>query len=301
MEQINWKKGLSIGVLTYIIWGFLPIYWKLLDDVHAWTVLTHRIIWSFVFILLYILFTNQFQVFIYEVKQIWKNKRDMLIIIAASIFITINWLLFIWAVLSDYVVETSLGYYINPLVSVVFGVIFFKEKLTPVQKLAVIIAAVGVGYLTLSYGVFPWVSLTLATSFGLYGVLKKFLHIKSIFSLAMETLIMFPIALIYLFVTFGPTIGFGNETVTTSLLLLASGIATAVPLLLFGTAVQYIPLSIVGFLQYIAPTMILIFGVYLYNEPFTINHFITFSLIWLSIVLFMTSTYKSRKKEQHAH
>jgi len=300
MKQYDYKKGLTTGIAAYLIWGLLPIYWKLIESVHAGAVLAHRIIWSFIFMFLFILFTKRLKQFWHECKAIIHHRRNALIVISASLIISCNWLIFIWAVQSGYVIQASLGYYINPLVSVLFGVLFFKEKLTNAQTISTILAGIGVLYLTFSYGVFPWVSLSLAVSFAIYGVLKKWIDIESLFSLTLETILLFPIAIIYLVTVFGDSYGFLNESFSTTALLMASGVATAVPLLLFGISVQYIPLSTVGFLQYIAPTIMLFIGVFLYKEQFTFDHFITFMLIWISLALFMQSSLAERKKDRKA-
>lgn len=301
MKRYDYKKGLTTGISAYLIWGLLPIYWKAIETIQADAVLAHRIIWSFIFMLLFIIFTRRWKSFWRECKAIVRHRRNALIVISASIIISCNWLIFIWAVQSEYVVQASLGYYINPLVSVLFGVIFFKEKLTNAQAISTILAAIGVLYLTFSYGVFPWIALSLAVSFAIYGVLKKWIDIESMYSLTLETVLLFPVAFIYLSTFFGDVAGFLTESTATTILLIASGVATAVPLLLFGSAVQYIPLSTVGFLQYVAPTLMLIIGVFLYNEPFTFDHFITFMLIWISLALFMQSTLAERKKRRKIH
>src|SRR5690625_4503160 len=177
MENQNIKKGIFYGVSAYLLWGFLPIYWKLLESTSADVILAHRIIWSFLFMMIFIVVTKRLPTFLKECKRILHDKRTILIIVAASLFISTNWLIFIWAVQSGYVIQTSLGYYINPLMSVLFGVLFFKEKLTNAQTISTILAGIGVLYLTFSYGVFPWVSLSLAVSFAIYGVLKKWIDI----------------------------------------------------------------------------------------------------------------------------
>lgn len=299
MQETNTKYGLSLGFIAYILWGFLPIYWKLLETFRADVVLTHRIIWSFIFMILFIVFTNKSDLFIAECKNLFKEKKKIFYIAFASVLISANWLIFIWAVQNDYVVQASLGYYINPLINILLGVIFLQEKLSNAQKLSFVLAAIGVTFLTLSYGVFPWVSLSLAFSFGFYGLFKKLVQIDSAFSLIIETFFVTPIALGYLFIMFGTGIGItsAHSPIDISLLLF-SGVATAIPLLLFGYAVLHLPLSLAGILQYIAPTIMLIIGVFLYKEPFTFAHFITFLCIWIALILFVGSSFKKRQKEQ---
>lgn len=292
----NAKLGITYALIAYLIWGVLPIYWKFVDDTRPDAVLAHRIIWSFVFILIIILLSKNFSTFLKECKRILFDKKTFFIILSASILISLNWLIFIWAVQNNYVVQSSLGYYINPLMNVVLGLIFFKEVLSKAQTTAVVLAAIGVLYLTFSYGVFPWVSLALATTFAIYGVLKKIVNINPMFSLAIETLFVTPLALIYLVYLFGPTLGFNSQPASLNGLLMFAGIATAIPLLLFGTAVQQISLSLVGFLQYIAPTLMLLIGVFLYNEPFTQAHLVAFTFIWAALVLYMVSSFKPKRK-----
>src|SRR5690625_1622634 len=229
----------------------------------------------------------------------------MLIITSASIIISLNWLTFIWAVQAGYVIQTSLGYYINPLVSVLLGVLFLKEKLSHAQILSIIIAGGAVIFLTFSYGVFPWISLLLAFTFAIYGLLKKIVHISAVFSLAIETLLITPVALTYLLVIYRSNLGFIQGEMSMNLLLILAGAATAIPLLLFGISVQFIPLSMAGILQYIAPTIMLFLGVFLYGEHFTLAHLITFVLIWISLIIFMVSSFKSKdesdKIQEKAH
>ncbi len=300
MQEQNIKKGIFYGISAYVIWGFLPIYWKLLERASADVVLAHRIIWSFVFMIIFIVVTKQLTTFMKELKKILHHKRTLFIITSASLIISANWLIFIWAVQAELVVQASLGYYINPLMSVLLGVLFLKEKLSPAQIISFILAGIGVLYLTISYGVFPWISLALAITFAVYGLLKKVVHISSTFSLAIETLIVTPIALLYLLVMFGGNLGFvnGAGSVSVNLLLMAAGIATAIPLMLFGSSVQFIPLSMIGFLQYIAPTIMLFIGVFLNGEAFTSAHLFTFSLIWISLILYMSSSLQYKKKKE---
>lgn len=303
MGDKNIKSGVLFGLGAYIVWGLLPIYWKLLEDQRADLVLAHRIIWSFIFIFIFIIVTKKYKPFIYELKSLIKHKKKLLYIILASIVITFNWLTFIWSVQQNFIVQTSLGYYINPLVSILLGVIFLKEKLSKAQVLSCFLAAIGVIYLTVSYGIFPWISFILATSFALYGLIKKVVNIDSAFSLAIETLIVMPIALIYLITATGFSLGLNENTIDINILLFISGIATAVPLLLFGHAVLHMSLAMTGMMQYIAPTIMLILGVFFYGEEFTLTHLITFILIWISLSLFMYSsiTQNKRKKEAEKH
>lgn len=294
MDQRQVKKGIFIGVFAYIIWGLLPMYWKALDVVRADVVFAHRIVWSFFFIFIYIVVTKRLKPFFTELKRIVAHKKVLFAIVAASIIIGTNWLVFIWAVQSNYVIQASLGYYINPLMNVLLGVIILKERLSRIQQISVVLATLGVLYLTISYQVFPWISIILATTFAIYGLFKKIANLDATFSLMIETAVLTPVAFIYLFWQFGGSFGFQSMT-STNLLLISTGVATAVPLLLFGIAILHIPLSLTGFLQYIAPTLMLIIGVLLYKEPFTTDHLITFIFIWASVALYLASTLKREK------
>lgn len=298
MDKQQIKKGVFIGISAYIIWGFLPIYWKWLEVVTPDIVITHRIIWSFFFMLIYILVTKQWHAFIVETKRIFRNHKTSITVILASIMIGLNWLIFIWAVQNDRVVESSLGYYINPLMNVLLGVVFLQERLSKMQKVSLLLATIGVAIMAFNYQTFPWVALVLASSFALYGLLKKVVQLNATFSLMIETALLMPIALIYLLYHFGFSLGFNQATLTVDVLLIGSGIATAVPLLLFGMAVSHLTLSAIGFLQYLSPTVMLLLGTMLYKEPFTSIHAITFILIWISLILYMATVMQHEKKLQ---
>jgi chloramphenicol-sensitive protein RarD len=285
------QTGILLTAGAYLLWGFLPIYWKAVNHVSAGEILAHRIVWSFVFMLLLIALLGKWSTVIKECKAILTNKKQLIAVIFASIMITLNWLTFIWAVNSDHVLQASLGYYINPLISILLGILVLKETLTKRQLVSFILAGAGVLYLTVSYGVFPWVSLLLAMSFGLYGLFKKRLDVGAFASLTIETMFITPIAILYLLII--PENIFQANTFFTSstMLLIGAGIVTAVPLLLFAGGARRIPLAMIGFLQYIAPTIMLILGVFVYNETFTTAHLIAFSLIWIALINYMLSTY----------
>ncbi|GAQ17129.1 transporter [Oceanobacillus picturae] len=285
------QTGILLTAGAYLLWGFLPIYWKAVNHVSAGEILAHRIVWSFVFMLVLIALLGKWPTVIQECKAILTNKKQLIAVIFASIMITLNWLTFIWAVNSDHVLQASLGYYINPLISILLGILVLKETLTKRQLVSFILAGAGVLYLTVSYGVFPWVSLLLAMSFGLYGLFKKRLDVGAFASLTIETMFITPIAILYLLII--PENIFQANTFFTSstMLLIGAGIVTAVPLLLFAGGARRIPLAMIGFLQYIAPTIMLILGVFVYNETFTTAHLIAFSLIWIALINYMLSTY----------
>ncbi|WP_138420229.1 EamA family transporter RarD [Aquibacillus sediminis] len=288
MEQEN-KIGMGYAASAYILWGFLPIYWKLMQGTSAGVILSHRIVWSFVFMIALLLFMRKWHGFIQECKIIVRDKRKLIGITVASLVISMNWLLFIWAVNSDHVIQASLGYYINPLISILLGILVLKERLTKWQITSFLLAAIGVTYLTVDFGIFPWVSILLALTFGVYGLLKKTVDISPMFGLTIETMIVTPIAVIYLI---NHQINAGtlpNVFQLDALILFGAGVATAVPLLLFASGAKRISLSMVGFLQYIAPTLMLIVGVFLYHEAFTQGHFVAFICIWTALAIYTLS------------
>ena len=277
------KKGIWYGIAAYAMWGFFPIYWKLLREVPALQVIGHRIAWSFGLLLIYILLTKQWSNF----RSVAFNRKTLGIYAIAGALLSVNWLIYVWGVNAGFIVETSLGYFINPLLSVLFGVIFLREKLRPLQWLPVIIAAIGVTYLTVTYGRLPWIALSLAVSFGLYGLVKKLSPLGSVFGLTLETGIVFPIALIYLIVVqVNGTGGFLHDGQTVDLLLIGAGIVTTIPLLMFASAAKEIPLNMIGVLQYFAPTIQFLIGVFLYKEPFDTTRFIGFGIVWLALIIF---------------
>ncbi|WP_107839828.1 EamA family transporter RarD [Metasolibacillus meyeri] len=290
------RKGILYTFLSYAMWGVLPLFWKLLEHVDSMEVLLGRIIWAFIFTLLTIVIIGQKAALFQDLRYLWQHKKQLASLIAASLMIAVNWYIFIYAVNSNQMLETSLGYYINPLISVLFGVLFFKERLSRTQLVAVLIALIGVMIMTINYGQLPWIALVLALSFGIYGVLKKRVVLDALRGLAIETLFTLPIAVIfYLYLFQQGTVSFLHVSLSTDVLLIASGAVTAIPLIFFAKGAQRIPLYLIGFLQYIAPTMMLVLGVVLYKEPFTKVELLAFSFIWLALCIFSLSTLR----EQH--
>lgn len=284
------KKGILYTILTYTLWGFLPIYWKLLGDVSSDEILTARIFWSFWMTVAFIFLIKGRKLLFSDLKALWKSKKTFFTLMLASYLITINWFLYIFAVTNDRIVETSLGYYINPLVSMLLGVFFFKEKLAPAVKIAFVLAATGVVILTVSYGAFPWLAFGMAFSFAFYGLIKKTIKLNALRGLALETLFVMPVAAAYYIYLFSTEQAlFLQGDVSTDLLMVFSGIATAIPLVLFAAGAPLIPMYMIGFLQYIAPTLMLVLGVLVYGEEFNRTSLISFSFIWLALVLFTAS------------
>lgn len=286
------NKGVWSAVLCYVIWGFFPIYWKALSVVPAVQIVAHRLIWSLVFLVGIIFFTRH--------KLDWKAilvPRVLLIYLLAGTLLTVNWLVYVWGVNTGRVVETSLGYFINPLVSVLFGVLFFGEKLPLSKWLPIGLAAVGVIYLSFEYGALPWVSLALALSFGSYGLVKKKGPLGVLPGLTLETAVIFVPAMAYLiFVETQGSGAYGHVPPYMSVMLMFGGVVTAIPLLLFSSAARSIPLSTIGILQYITPTSQFLLGVFLYHEAFPPERLIGFGMIWVALALFsMGGLYERRK------
>lgn len=296
----NEKKGVWAAFLAYAIWGSFPLYWKMLEHVESMEILLGRVIWSFVFTVLVVILIGKRQALIADIKYLWTHKKVFWMLAGASFFISMNWYLYIWAVTHEHIVETSLGYYINPLLSVIFGVIFFKESLNRAQWAATGIAFMGVLILTVNYGTVPWVALLLALSFAIYGVLKKKVTFDATRGLALETLFILPFALgyyVYLFMT--EQASFLHVDVKTDVLMIVSGIVTAVPLILFAKGAQSIPLYLLGFIQYVSPTTMLVLGVVLYKEPFSNIELLAFSTIWVALLLFSGSKIFETRRAHH--
>jgi chloramphenicol-sensitive protein RarD len=277
------NKGIWYAVGAYVAWGVLPVYWKWLHNVPAVQLISHRIIWSFVLLAMVVFVTRQWKSF----RSAAQPRRVLLIYLAAAVLLSINWLTYVWAVNAGFIVETSLGYFINPLLSVLMGVIFLRERLRPWQWLPIGLAAAGVLYLTVVYGSLPWIALTLAFSFGIYGLVKKTAPLGALYGLTLETGLLFVPAVGFL--VYLETVGRGaflHSGPLMDLLLVGAGLITTVPLLMFASAAQRIPLSLVGVLQYIAPTLQFLIGVLIYKEPFDHAHLIGFSLVWVALAIF---------------
>jgi chloramphenicol-sensitive protein RarD len=288
---------MNLGILyafgAYVTWGVFPVYWKWLHSVPALQLLSHRIIWSFLTLLAFLLITKRWKSFQAAIA----SRRVLLIYLAAAVLIGVNWLTYVWAVNAGFIVETSLGYFINPLLNVLLGVVFLRERLRLFQWVPVGMAAVGVTYLTVVYGQLPWIALTLAFSFAIYGLVKKTAPLGSLFGLSLETGILFLPAVGWL--AFSEVSGQGaflHSGAVTNLLLVGAGLVTTVPLLMFASAAQRIPLSLLGIIQYVAPTLQFLLGVLVYKEPFSHTQLIGFSIVWAALVLFWGEGFWSRRR-----
>ena len=292
-EQKLDRGGVIAALTAFTFWGLVPIYYKGLQTVDAWEVIAHRVIWSVPILLLFLV--------IRDGKTFWKNLRLPIASIAwlvlSGLTISINWLVFVWAVANDHVLDTSLGYFGTPLINVLFGYLFFKERLPVLQVIAVIMAAVGTVYLAWYLGRPPWIALTLATSFGIYGLLRKRLKVGPMVGLFWEIALMFLPALAYLiWLSSHSSLQFLQISTGVDLLLLGSGLATILPLIWFNMAAQKLPLSTLGFFQYLAPSMSFLLAVYLYGEEFTVGHAVAFSSIWLALALVSVEPIRRSRK-----
>ncbi|MEC0227864.1 EamA family transporter RarD [Paenibacillus alba] len=284
------KKGLWYAILAYIAWGLLPLYWKSFESLLAGEILSHRITWSFVFMAIFLLLSRGRWP---EIRKIATNGRILLLIGASGILISSNWLIFIWAVNNGHVIETSLGYYITPLFNVMLAVLFLKEKPTGSQWLAVALAGIGVILATIDYGRFPWISLTLASTFGLYSLVKKRVSYDASIGLAGETTVVFPIALAYIIYLHAAHQDSAWSLPPLSLImLLLSGVATALPLLWFAKAASRLPLSMLGFIQYIGPSITLLLSIFVFKEKFSPVLLVSFAFIWAALVVYALASMK---------
>ena len=261
----NYKQGIFFGLAVYVLWGILPVYWKALELVSPFEILSSRFMWSCVFVFLLIIFQKKWPLFAKEVKQVFSNVKTGAAMVAAGITISFNWGTFIWAINNGHIVETSIT-----------------------------CAFIGVASMVYSFGKIPWVSLTLAFTFALYGLLKKILPVSALTSIMLETLLITPLALVYEYSLWQQGVSFyasGNLQVI--MMLTGAGVVTAIPLLLFTAGARLLPLKIIGFLQYISPTLTLLIGVFVYNEAFTASHLLAFGWIWAALLLFIVSQLRS--------
>jgi chloramphenicol-sensitive protein RarD len=277
------RSGLIAGVAAFATWGLIPVYWKLLSNLPALEILAHRFVWTTVFLIGLLSFQQRWP----EVREATRSRRALLYCFTSGLAISVNWLFFIWAVNVGRVIETSLGYFMTPLVNVLFGSLFLRERLTRWQLVSALLALAGVLNLTLGYGKFPWLAITLCISFGLYGLLRKKSGVRPIPGLFLETALLTPLAAGYLIYCLRD----GHSTLSSAswsfvLLLVSTGIVTGLPLVWFGHAARHLRLTTVGFLQYLAPSCSFFLGVFLYHEPFTRAHLVTFIFIWVALVIF---------------
>lgn len=281
------RTGMMAALSTYLIWGVLPLYWNLLARAEANEILAHRIIWSFVFMVVVLMVTKRWQSFKEDCRALWQDKKRGAILLLAAFTISLNWLTYIWAVNHGHVIDTSIGYYINPLMSVLFGIVFFRERISGLKKISLLLAAIGIVLMTYQLGKLPWVAVVLAVSFSVYGALKKQLHLNPFSSITLETLLMVPFAVPYIgMLMMSPANHFSLATPDLALYLMGTGVVTAVPLVLFSYGANLLPLNVLGFFQYISPTIGLLLGIFFFHETFGAAQISALGFVWAAIVLF---------------
>ena len=286
------NKGILNAFGAYLIWGLVPIYWKLIKHVPATQLIGHRIVWSFILLALFLLFTRKWP----ELCSMASDRKVIRIYLVAAVLVGFNWFIYVWAVNSGYIVEASLGYFINPLLSVLLGVVFLRERLRLFQWISVALAGAGVLYLAIVYGRLPWIALGLAFTFGFYGLVKKTAPLSSMYGLTLESGILFLPGI--LFLGYQDWIGQGAFLHTgfrSDLLMAGAGLITTVPLLMFTYAAQRIPLTTIGIMHYITPTCQFLLGVLIYREAFTRTQALGFGMVWVALVIFCFESYLFRR------
>jgi chloramphenicol-sensitive protein RarD len=277
------RTGIVSAALAFLAWGLFPLYFHAIDEVPPMQILAHRMLWSLLFLLMVLAVRGQ-----WGWLQIVRKPRVLASFIASAFLLSANWLIYIWSVNNGHVIEASLGYFITPLVNIMFGYVLLKERLRPVQWAAIAIAALGVAWLTWQTGTVPWIALALAATFGGYGLLRKTAALGALEGLAFETMVLFPLAAAYVawLTLHGQNAFINTESNVTRTLLVAAGPITAIPLLLFASGARQIPLSVLGLLQYLAPTIQFLLGVWLFHEAFSAERLVGFALIWAALALF---------------
>ncbi|MBM7456228.1 chloramphenicol-sensitive protein RarD [Oceanisphaera litoralis] len=293
MEKDQSTQGAIFALGAYFLWGIAPMYFKQLLHVPAYEILSHRVIWSFLLLLALLSGLGYWP----RVRAMLRKSRHLLLLVISSTIIGLNWLVFIWAVNNDHMLDASLGYYINPLFNIVLAMLFLGERFRPMQWLAVGLAGSGVVIQLLVFGSLPWVALVLAISFGFYGLIRKKVPVDPFTGLMLETLVLLPVAIIYLWgFADSATSQMSGNSLNTNLWLIAAGIVTTAPLLLFAGAAKRLRLSTLGFFQYLGPSLMFLLAVLLYDEPFTQDKVITFALIWVALVVYTLDGVRQRRR-----
>ena len=296
-SNVETKQGVIFAILAYTMWGLAPLYFKQLHQVPAYEILAHRALWSCAFIALLLSLFKLWP----KVRVVCAQPKHLALLFCSALLISINWLTYIWAVNNDHLIDASLGYFINPIVNVLLGMFFLAEKLRKWQWLAITLAASGVLLQVFTLGYLPWIALVLSCSFGFYGLLRKQLKLNALVGLLLETLIMLPIAAIYLFVIAdSATADLSSNSANLNLLLVSAAFITTLPLLCFNAAAVRLPLSTLGFFQYIGPTIMFILGITLYGEQVDSATLTTFMFIWLAILVFSLDALRHRRQHRRS-
>ena len=277
------NKGILLAFFAYLFWGLVPLYWKMLQHVTAIQLIGHRIAWSFILLMLALSISKKLG----EARRMASNRKVLITHLSAAILLGSNWFIFVWSVNAGYVVEASLGYFITPLFTVLLGMFILKERLRSFQMIAVALAAAGVIYLTVVYGRPPWISLGLAFTFGVYGLIKKTSLLNSVYGMAVETgMLFFPALLFLLYQDLQGRGAFLRMGLESDMLMMSAGLVTTLPLLMYASAARRIPLTTVGIMHYITPTCQFLLGVLVYQETFTTDNAIGYSFVWIALVIF---------------
>jgi len=286
-SQQDSLQGVGYASAAFLIWGLSPIYWKVLRNIPAFEIIMHRVIWSFLFLIIILVFQRHLN----ELITALKNRRTFLILFPTTILLGFNWFIYIWAVNNEHILQASLGYFIYPLINVLLGMVFLKERLRPLQAVSLVLAGIGVLYLTFHYGAFPWIALSLAFAFGFYGLIRKVAPVSSLVGLSVEMLFLAVPALAYIvFLDNKGTGALFRISIKIDLFLMGAAFLTALPLLLFTRGARRLNLSTLGFLQYLSPSCMFLLGVYLYNEPLLNTQILTFVLIWTALFIYSTDS-----------
>ena len=283
--------GTLYALLTYGSWGLLPIYWKLLYTASALEILAHRMLWSMVFVFGLLAVQKRLN----EILELFKSPKNIWLLLLTAFLLGCNWFVYIYAVNTDQVIEASLGYYINPLLNVLLGFIFLRERLNFLQSMALCLAALGVLNFLWDFGSLPWIALSLSSTFALYGLVRKVIPVKPLVGLLIESVLLAPLAIIMISIWMIDGSGSFGKQWGTDLLLIGAGVVTSLPLLWFVNAAKRLRYTTMGFFQYLSPSLNLVLGIFLYNEPFTQAHIITFSLIWSGLAIFSINTFNEHQ------
>jgi len=277
------RTGILSAASAFLCWGLFPLYFHAIGEVPSLQILAHRMLWSLLFLVIVLAVRRQ-----WAWLSLLRQPRIVGSFLASAVLLSVNWLIYIWAVNNGHVIEASLGYFINPLVNISLGYLLLKERLRRAQWMAIAVAALGVAWLSWQAGTVPWIALALALSFGGYGLLRKTAALGALEGLSFETMVLFPVAAAYVtwLTVHGQNAFINTESSTTRLLLMAAGPITAIPLLLFASGARQIPLSVLGLLQYLSPTLQFLLGVWIFHEAFTAERLVGFALIWLALALF---------------
>lgn len=289
------RKGVILACMAFFMWGLAPIYFKLLQHISAFEILMHRVVWSVLFIVIIVAVMNQW----HKVQHVLKHPKLIAMLVITATLLGFNWGLFIWAVNNDHMLDASLGYYINPLLNVLLGMLFLSEKLRKWQALAVALALFGVVIQVISFGSFPVVALSLAGSFAVYGLLRKKLPIESLPGLLLEALILLPVALVYWWLMApSNSSDFVANDWHTNVLLISAGVITTLPLLCFTGAAKRLQYTTLGFFQYIGPSLMFVLAVVFYGEVFSAERIVTFACIWSALAIFSWDSYRQSQKRK---